>query len=354
MPNTVTSLLLALPLAAQDPAEVDRVLRAGDPDALEALVAAPATASRALVRAVEIASPEVVEHLLELGAPLDAAGDDFGTTPLMAAVGAGRRDLGLLLLGRGADPDVRDVLGDPAVNWAAYMGDAPFVALLLEAGADATLTSPHGDALGIALRRGNATVVDALLASRGVERDPELATVVAGLYAGSTEALAAWLAAGGDARVRDSAGTPLVAHAAGAGSLPALEALLAAGAEVDARDAIGFTPLFAAVRRGSREAVEALLAAGARAEVVALPLGMSMTALFLAGEAGRLDLITLLVEAGAPLDARNTLGQSALGWSLAFGRTAAVERLLELGATADQVDAMGRTPAALARELGME
>ena len=111
---------------------------------------------------------------------------------------------------------------------------------------------------------------------------------------------------------------------------------------------------FAAVRRGSREAVEALLAAGARADAVALPRGMSMTALFLAAEADRLEWITLLVEAGAPLDARNTLGQSALGWSLAFGRTAAVERLLELGAAADQVDAMGRTPAALARELGME
>lgn len=354
MPHALPAFALALALAAQDPAQLDRSLREGDPEALAQLVAEPGSAARSLVRAVELGATDAIELLLELGAPIDAAGDDFGTTPLMAAVGAARRDLGRLLLERGADPDVPDVLGDPAVNWAAYMGDGEFVTLLLEAGADATISSPHGDALGIALRRGNASVVAALLDAREVERDARLEEVVTGLHAGSTDALAAWLDGGGDANARDAAGTPLLAHAAGAGSLVAIPRLLAAGADVDARDAIGFTPLFAAVRRGERAAVEALLAAGARADVVALPRGMSMTALFLAGETGRLELVSRLVEAGAPLDARNTLGQSALGWSLAFGRADAVERLLELGAAADQEDALGRTPAALARELGLD
>ena len=78
-----------------------------------------------------------------------------------------------------------------------------------------------------------------------------------------------------------------------------------------------------------------------------------MTALFLAAESGRLELVRRLVEARAPLDARNTLSQTALSWSLAFGRGDSAELLLELGADATGADALGRTPAAIAREAGL-
>jgi hypothetical protein len=91
---------------------------------------------------------------------------------------AKQSDLGAIdrLLGSGADVNERDEHGWTALNWAAGKGDARMVALLLERGADVTLTGrDNRTPLMIARAADRRDVVDVLTDAerrRGVWKDP--------------------------------------------------------------------------------------------------------------------------------------------------------------------------------------
>jgi ankyrin repeat protein len=75
------------------------------------------------------------------GAPAGSSGD----TPLAAAAGAGRRELLLLLVDRGAHLDWMNAQGFTAVMRAALAGHMDTVVALCTCGADPTLVRhPHG------------------------------------------------------------------------------------------------------------------------------------------------------------------------------------------------------------------
>ena len=74
---------------------------------------------------------DVVEALLDAGAPIDAR-DDRGYTALILAAYSGRAELARRLIARGADVCAGDARGNTALMGAAFKGDDAMARLLVE------------------------------------------------------------------------------------------------------------------------------------------------------------------------------------------------------------------------------
>ena len=75
--------------------------------------------------------PEVVEHLLQLGAPIEARGE-YGFTPLHVAAFRGNVRIATLLLSAGANREVRSEWGESPLH-LAHQNRHPELIRLLEA-----------------------------------------------------------------------------------------------------------------------------------------------------------------------------------------------------------------------------
>lgn len=205
-------------------------------------------------------------------------------------------------------------------------------------------------------------------------------------------ALALVVTAGAWAQVPPSS-TELEAYsglfaAAASGDVSALESGLTSGADPHGRDAHGRTPLHVAAYAGQHEIMGLLVAAGAdpnalehdRYDVVtiaavandvptlevALALGGKATnvtsrydgtALIAAAHLGHVEVVRLLVAAGAPLDHVNNLGWTALIESIVLGdggprHTETLRLLVDAGADVNLPDGNGHSPRELARSRG--
>jgi ankyrin repeat protein len=120
---------------------------------------------------------------------------------------------------------------------------------------------------------------------------------------------------------------PLTA-AAVAGDASAVRRLLEAGADANARGQSGYTALAHAARQGHLEVVELLIEHGARVDARY----SGTTALIRAAEGGHLDCVRALVAAGADISFTNKAGNTAVGRAYASNRPEMVLYLLEVGA----------------------
>jgi len=312
--------------------------------------------------------------------------DDFGQTPLFAAVRANKIDIVRALLDKGAEINAQDSSGDTPLHVAArgpiqsspYGGGAggnfnpAMLKALLDAGAGANLLNARGDApLHLALRRdisldrnfdnssgsypalpdpnaiprglqlaplidktdinlhdggGFSPLLLSIVArdaeSRDLIRDrapkndatTQLFDAVAG---GESNKVAAYLTAKpylAFFRLPDGS-TPL--HVAALwGTLGAAQELVKRGADVNARDGRGQTPLQAALKnptaRFARRArnMAAFLLSNKAGVNLATPEGDAP--LHLAARAGDADLIRLLLDKGAALNARGENSETPL------------------------------------------
>lgn len=179
-----------------------------------------------------------------------------------------------LLIGSGADPNVRDA-GDNAspLHFAAAAGLIESVRILLDAGADVHGAGDlhKGDVIGWAARQGNDAVLDLLLARgarhhifsamatgdlalvrRVIDESPDALSRRRSVFENVHTALHAAIAP------PDGLG-----FLAGAPNHQLLQLLIDRGADVNATDNKGRTPLALAMLRGDREAMRMLNAAGA-------------------------------------------------------------------------------------------
>ncbi|HSD99178.1 MAG TPA: ankyrin repeat domain-containing protein [Burkholderiales bacterium] len=176
--------------------------------------------------------------------------------------------------------------------------------------------------------------------------------------------------------------------AAAQGDAAEIKSLIATGAKPDVRDGYARTPLHVAAYSGNREAMRALVGAGANPNAlerdrydivtiaavandvatlkVALVLGCSPknitsrydgTALIAAAHLGHVEVVRMLINAGAPLDHVNNLGWTALIESIVLGdggrrHTETLRALVEAGANLNLSDRNKQTPLALARRRG--
>ena len=244
---------------------------------------------------------------------LFAAPTAAGDGRLSDAARAGDREALGRLLADGAHVDAAAVDGTTALHWAVYRDDAEMVRALLDAGADPDAVNRNGAApLGLACANASPALVTVLLDAGA---DPGLAPtgeapLLTCARTGAVAAVRALLARGADIDAADAwrGQTPLM-WAAAENHVPIMNLLLEGGAAVDASSTGGFTALMFAVRQNARDAARLLIAAGAEVDARA-PNGQSLLRLAITNR--HYPLAALLLARGADPIARDAQGNTAL------------------------------------------
>jgi len=394
--------LVALLLeAGADPAAVNRygmsalhlAARSADARSVKALLGAGADSSRALpegetvlMAAAKSGNPEVVAALLAGGASV--SGSDYGATVRVTNAG---------------DPNARENwYGQTALMWAAAEGHVEAMQLLIDAGADVDQASSRIAAPEVEKDRQQGGFVYAKIP------EGRLTALHFAAREGQLEAAQLLIDAGANLDLGDSYGTTPLVLATLNGHLGVAAALLEAGADPNVQDRYGRTALFVATDLNTIdvnprpappitgdytpvEIVKLALAHGAEVDLALSDEGLpawvaqggahnpmlykGATALFRAAMSGDLEIMSLLLEAGAdplvvtedqpcrlpndqcerstyvPPEGRTTVFQAAagVGWrfGVSRGREAdaveALKLLLDRGADINATNQLGNT-----------
>jgi ankyrin repeat protein len=230
-------------------------------------------------------------------------------------------------------------------------------ALIAERGANARGTSGLSP-LTMATAFGSLEAVKLLL-DAGAEATPAVSGALTPLHVGWRDMTTARLLLdhGAKADVKTSRGrTPLLLAAGGNGRTDVLSLLIEKGADVNAADTTGVTPLIAAASAGNTAAAKLLLGHGADPNIVARDAGVA-TALMGAATNSDVELTRLLLAQKPDVAAVSVSGQGrAKNGVITFGHVTAlhlaaagrspevVRMLLDAGAPIDALDMRGMTP----------
>jgi len=256
-----------------------------------------------------------------------------------------------------APPDSGDAL-PPLVNAALY-GEIGELRALLDAGADVNLAGKRGLTPLMAAVRDREKAK--LLLERGASIDARSALgltaliLAAGTRSGD-EVVAMLLEKGADVHARASDGSSALWHAVGIGDCELVKALLASGARVDAPASADLPALHLAVWQGDAAMVRTLLAHGADPDGL-IPASTDPgpgTPLIAASTDGFHEVVALLLDAGARVEAVDELGRTALAWAAVvdWGNDKALSALLGRGASVEARDVEGLSVIDHARKTG--
>jgi truncated hemoglobin YjbI len=149
-------------------------------------------------------------------------------------------------------------------------------------------------------------------------------------------------------------GRTLLHGAAAAGNLTTVELLLRLGAEPDVTDDGGHTPLYCLANectRGGATVVRALVEAGA--SVDACDGVKHCTALHMAARRGSVEVAAALLDCGAGLEVRDSVGDTPLRRAVNCGKTDVAALLLARGSDRYSLGSKGLTPSSAARTPAM-
>jgi truncated hemoglobin YjbI len=157
-------------------------------------------------------------------------------------------------------------------------------------------------------------------------------------------------------RERYSGGRTLLHDAATAGNVAIVEELMRLGADPNAVDDAGHAPLYyvgnGCALESGREVVHALARAGANVNVQG---GIKRcTALHMAARRGTVPVAEGLLDCGADIEVRDSLGETPLRRAVNCGKSEMVALLLSRGADAHSRGSKGLTPCQVARGAAMK
>ncbi len=258
--------------------------------------------------------------------PVKATNLDSGSLLLLTSAQNGDSESVRRLVAEKVDIEVRDDYGRTALHVAAEYGQAEVAAFLIEAGADV-----------------EAKTLKAL----GTYFFWTPLTVAANW--GHTSVAKLLIAAGADVNAFES-GTRYnfnVLHfSAEKGHTEIVKLLIVNGADIEAKvESILDTPLSRAVRKERKATVEALISMGANVNTTN---AIGSTPLHFAAISGNLDIVRLLLENGAEVNAKTNGGDlpgvTPIHAAAFEGQTRIVELLLVKGADINAVTQSGYTP----------
>jgi len=256
---------------------------------------------------------KVKEMIAGSNVDLEAVVEDC--TPLYLACLKGHTDVARVLIEGGAAVD-----GDsPPIFAAAGKGNLELVNLLLEHKANpAAFSTQHAGCCGlhIAAEKNYVDVVESLLKS-GVDvnirsEKQKLTPLISAACCGSLEAVKALLKASADIDAQSSTGNTALMLAIDRGKIDVALTLIEAGANLEIKGQKGWTALHNAASggdKGYKEVAEALIKHNASVDALSETL---LTPLHEAAGKSLVDLVRLLVDAGADVNARDKFSNTPL------------------------------------------
>ncbi len=272
-------------------------------------------------------------HIAE-GADVNAPDEDLNIFPLAWSVLHGQTEAARLLIENGADVNIKDDDGSTPLHGAVVFGRADVAKLLVENGANLQVRNNDG-----------ATPADAL------HLDWRTTAFIGGMVGVEVEENVAVMQSGRNEIAKlfgvkefDSKSIPSVQDLSGAvftGDLAAVKQALTEGADPNAKDPqSGSTMLSIAALMGHTEIVELLLEHGADVNAKSRD---GSTALHTAAFLGRVETVKLLLEKGADTTLRNGMGSTAIdGAKLDWTFTKGIIGMLQIEVDEAKVKA-GRT-----------
>ena len=261
----------------------------------------------------ESCSKNVLEIIVNHGRDVNVTNKN-NRTALLLACKEGNKDIINLLLNAGADPNIIDANGATCIHYAVVEGCSKDVLeIIVNHGADVNATDKnHVTALMLACVKGNKDVINVLLN------------------------------AGADPNIADGKGATCIYHAVGEGcSKDVLETIVNHGADVNAKNKFNRTALLIACVKGNKDAINILLNAGADPNVTDY---MGAACIHhVVGEGCSKDVLEIVVNHGADIDAINKTNATALMLACEKGKKDAIDVLLNAGANPNFADADGDT-----------
>ncbi|MDH3997358.1 MAG: ankyrin repeat domain-containing protein [Desulfuromonadales bacterium] len=227
-------------------------------------------------------------------------------------------------------------LVDFPLHFAANIGDKAGVEQALQQGAQVNQPEQKkaSSALIFAAERGFVDIVKLLL-SKGAEynyqNNHDFSALQAASRNGHLEVVKLLVQVGADVDLMDESGRSALWFAADSDSLELLQYLVEQGADVNIRSSRNWTPLFSAVKNDSLEMTQYLIDQDAKVNIRSQQ-GVH-SPLLMAANSGNVEMVTMLLEAGADPSARlsehhsRNRNQTALDIAREKGHDAVVELL---------------------------
>lgn len=270
---------------------------------------------------------EIEAHLAAEGTDPDAGDRKFGVTPLCWAALGDHTGIVELLIQHGASVDARNRDGATALHGAGFLGRAKAAELLLENGADPDARNHRGETPMYGLNTDWETT-QFLAGLLRVEIDRE--SVERGRD--QVEAILLRHGAGSTTRSSDE-----LWGAAKTGNIEAVKGFLADNADINAVDSkYGVTPLCWAAFGGHAEIIELLIESGADVNAKNRDAG---TALHGAAFLGQAEVVALLIQKGADTNAKHESGDTPMdSANVDWGTTQFIAGLLEIEVDREAVE----------------
>ena len=260
-----------------------------------------------------------------------------------------------VLIDAGADLHTKNEKQESPLHYACESGALDVVKMLVEAGAGVRDTNDEGwTCLHVAVQFGHTETVRYLMGLPFVDmnhRDSDNRTALCvAVDEERTDIVQVLIDAGADIDTQNNEGWSPLHTACEYGGLDIVKMLVRAGAGVRATDNLGWTCLAHAARYGHTETVRYL--AGLPEVELNYRYHDNDTALHLAVDENRTDVVQVLIDAGADIDIKNYAGRSPLHCACASGALDLVKMLVRGGAGVRARNVKGRTCLHLAAELG--
>ncbi|XP_062857356.1 CARD- and ANK-domain containing inflammasome adapter protein [Trichomycterus rosablanca] len=283
-----------------------------------------------LLLAAEMSSVEVFKVLVSRKAQLNKRLPNQ-TSALHLAIRSGNMPITEILLEKGMDPNTTDAKEKTPLHLSALHNQPALIALLLHKGAQINAVTHDGlTPLHFASQSGHTEAVAQLLEGKADlnarDRQSRLALHWAAAQ-GKSEVMKLLLFAGSDINATEKERKTSLHLAAMTGHTEAVLALLAAKAKVGARDMDGCSALHYAAGNGHKR-VAAVLLNAARNKNVDERNVWRRTPLHLAAEHGQEQLVNLLLERRAKINAIDNNKDTPLHCACRTGHLGTVQRLV--------------------------